>query len=501
MNTEEKIKKEFQFLKNYFKINDSLNITEIENKLIFYINQKRNQYALKYLKELIIDFSVLKSSTFNGIENNYFKMTAIDLQFNDIISIYDSINNLNLQIFNSKVSIQNIINLYQYCSKEDNYKKDEDNLVQFLLKVTNDQIERLNEFLEDDEINYMDLKDLEDCNKFIKSIKSKISLEKTDNNLIKIFIEESEKQEQITISLENIGSKFYKIKEKYESNFDIEKSKVKQIKLIYNHSIFNIKKYYQKYNCEVTFENQNQRINKSFEEILELRDWALLRNNSQKKEMEELYVRLPETIKIIKNIIKYINIISSKGYPNELKYIFEINDGYTIENILFKEIKIIENELKNFTEIQDKKLKEVYNKNPNLRLIDGRNFNKIYDLVNNKIDKVQIESLNKFFTNKKLNERSKSNIKYNNNDINKFQGNLEDNLNIMYKTCNNYIEQLYKDQNLNLKKIYNNKCKNKDLKEIQSSYFNFNEIDIASIQIFYKLQKNYQILKILYIVI
>ena len=120
MNTEEKIKKEFQFLKNYFKINDSLNITEIENKLIFYINQKRNQYALKYLKELIIDFSVLKSSTFNGIENNYFKMTAIDLQFNDIISIYDSINNLNLQIFNSKVSIQNIINLYQYCSKEDN---------------------------------------------------------------------------------------------------------------------------------------------------------------------------------------------------------------------------------------------------------------------------------------------------------------------------------------------------------------------------------------------
>ena len=105
-------------------------------------------------------------------------MTAIDLQFNDIISIYDSINNLNLQIFNSKVSIQNIINLYQYCSKEDNYKKDEDNLVQFLLKVTNDQIERLNEFLEDDEINYMDLKDLEDCNKFIKSIKSKIKFRK-----------------------------------------------------------------------------------------------------------------------------------------------------------------------------------------------------------------------------------------------------------------------------------------------------------------------------------
>ena len=95
-------------------------------------------------------------------------MTAIDLQFNDIISIYDSINNLNLQIFNSKFSIQNIINLYQYCSKEDNYKKDEDNLVQFLLKVTNDQIESLNEFLEDDEINFMDLKDLEDVINLLK---------------------------------------------------------------------------------------------------------------------------------------------------------------------------------------------------------------------------------------------------------------------------------------------------------------------------------------------
>ena len=365
MNTEEKIKKEFQFLINYFKINYSSTIREIENKLIFYINQKRNQNALKYLKELIIDFSVNKTSTFNGIENNYLKMKGIDLQFNDIISIYESIKNLNLTIFNSKVSIQNIINLYQYCSKEDNYikKQDEDNLVQFLLKVTNDQIERLNEFLEDDEINFMDLKDLEDCNKFIKRIKSKINSDKTDNNLIKRFIEESEEQEQITISLENIGSKFYKIKEKYESNFDIEKSKVKQIKLIYNHSIFKIKKFYQKYNCEVTFENGNQSINKSFEEILELRDWALLRNNLQKKEMEELYVRLPESIKIIENIIKYINLISSKGYPNELKYIFEINEGYAIENNLFKEIKNIENELKNFAEIQDKKLKEVYKKN------------------------------------------------------------------------------------------------------------------------------------------
>ena len=62
--------------------------------------------------------------------------------------------------------------------------------------------------------------------------------------------------------------------------------------------------------------------------------------------MEELYVRLPESIKIIENIIKYINLISSKGYPNELKYIFEINEGYAIENNLFKEIKMIENELK-----------------------------------------------------------------------------------------------------------------------------------------------------------
>ena len=65
MNTEEKIKKEFQFLKNYFKINDS---TEIENKLIFYINQKRNQYALKYLKELIIDFSVSNLQLLIGLK-------------------------------------------------------------------------------------------------------------------------------------------------------------------------------------------------------------------------------------------------------------------------------------------------------------------------------------------------------------------------------------------------------------------------------------------------
>ena len=71
---------------------------------------------------------------------------------------------------NTNFRIKNIINLYQYCSKEDNYikKQDEDNLVQFLLKVTNDQIEKLNEFLEDDEINFMDLKDLEDVINLLK---------------------------------------------------------------------------------------------------------------------------------------------------------------------------------------------------------------------------------------------------------------------------------------------------------------------------------------------
>ena len=44
--------------------------------------------------------------------------------------------------------------------------------------------------------------------------------------------------------------------------------KVKLNKLIYDHSIFKIKKFYQKYNCEVTFENQNQSINKFFDVMI-----------------------------------------------------------------------------------------------------------------------------------------------------------------------------------------------------------------------------------------
>ena len=164
---------------------------------------------------------------------------------------------------------------------------------------------------------------------------------------------------------------------------------------------------------------------------------------------------------------KKLKLDKCKNYYDEIKDI----EKDIIKSELDK--KNIENELKNFAEIQDKQLKEVYKKNPNLRLIDGRNFNKIYDLVNNKIDNTQIESLNKFLTNKKLNDKKnpKPNINSNKNDINNFEDKLEENLNIMYETCNNYIEQLYKDQNLILKKIYNNKCKNKDLKEIQSSYY------------------------------
>ena len=153
--------------------------------------------------------------------------------------------------------------------------------------------------LKDEEINFQDLDDLELCNTFIKTLNFNINNNYSDENLIEDFINFSENEEKLAMAIENIGNKFYKIKEKFDSNFDIEQSKSYQIKLLYENSNYNIKHNIPNYICEVTYgDNKKIEFNKTFDEIIELKDWALLRIKKQNSENTKMYQDLPINIQL-----------------------------------------------------------------------------------------------------------------------------------------------------------------------------------------------------------
>jgi hypothetical protein len=220
---------------------------------------------------------------YNDINSIYIELQEENNSFCDIIQLYDNLNDIYLKLFNSKISSQNLINLYKFCSNEENINNkknidNESNLVIFLINLTVQEIEQLNEFLEDDEINFQDIDDLELCNNFIKTLKFNISNNYSDETLIEDFIQFSEKEEKVAIAIENIGNKFFKIKGKFDSNFDIKQSQSGQIKLLYENSNYNIKHGIPNYICEVTYgDSKKIEFNKTFDEIIELKDWALLR--------------------------------------------------------------------------------------------------------------------------------------------------------------------------------------------------------------------------------
>ena len=210
---------------------------------------------------------------------------------------------------------------------------------------------------------------------------------------------------------------------------------------------------------------------------------GFIKNKKQDSENTKIYEDLPLIIKNIENIINSINVISAKGYPNIFNYTISIKNGIGIELNTSKTIAILEKELKEIEEYQEKCLKNSYIEKPYLRLVEGRNFNKIYKNINN----IQLlTNINKYLTNNlnKIDEIKSNNkiqtSKLINNNIKKEYFDFE----LMYAKTNNYIEELYISNNISLKEVYNNVIIKSPKQGIHSIFFHENEIDIGVISIF-----------------
>ena len=212
-------------------------------------------------------------------------------------------------------------------------------------------------------------------------------------------------------------------------------------------------------------ENKGKEINVSiWSEIFE-DDEALLRKGN---EIEQLFIEkidsFAKNIKIINNIINYLELISLKGSIEDSNYKIVINKGEgkgkKVNEFNEKNIEILLEELKTFYNNQNETLNQIYFEFPLLRLISGRTFNKLNDAINNNKPNDLI-FINKYLTN--------NNCKVKPN-LGKLMTTEKNTLRKMYGIINNYISELYSLNNITISDIFKN-AKKKDFLNLQDFTF------------------------------
>ena len=302
------------------------------------------------------------------------------------------------------------------------------------------------------------------------------------------FLEIVKKSINIEMSFANSSSKYHDFHELYTKYLNPNEMNKEHIKSIYESSIFDLKPNYQ---CKAFYIINNKKMVKDFDEILDLRDIALLRKKDQN---EDLYIKVCEIfanfINDIQEILDILNIIYSKGYFEEIKYTINVFDGYCVgfknnDKNSQKELKPIIQELNQIKEMQNLIVKDIYQNNPIMRLIYGRQFEFIYNIYTNQYNKINNNAYNllKYITQKK-NKKIVQNNKIIYNDIN---------LKEMYENVNIYLNELYDANSINLLKIYKNsfiKNKFRNLKGIIIHSCYSNEIETHTINAFTNVLKN-----------
>ena len=259
------------------------------------------------------------------------------------------------------------------------------------------------------------------------------------------------------MKFENSSAKYHDFHELYTKHLNPNEMNKEHIKAINSKSKFILKPDYHSYKCIAEYCIKNKKFEKEFDEILDLRDIALLRKKEQK---DDKYFstcdNFSKNINEIQEILDILNNIYSSGYIEKIIYEINIINDKSQENLenIIKEL----NEIK---EEQNRLIRDVYRKNPITRLIYGKQFEIIYQNCLKKPNVIYPVNniLMKYITNNH-NKNNVEAIKIENEKIN-----LEE----MYENVIKYLNELYKLNNINTDKVYENAfLRDKSLKGIYS---------------------------------
>ena len=376
------IEKEINILINHFQINENLNENLCE-KLKLLNNKKKEIEKLNKIVLLLKDFNLNDKNVQENLEE-FIKQLKNNPSLEELNQININLNDLNLNILNPQLNSEALAVIDKM------YENPE--LIKFIINKNIIDIHQMGEFIDDSEDVYIttsDIAQLENCMKFIQELKQNMNSEKEFLNKF-ISVVKRKNYKDIGIKFENSAGKYHDFYELYTNHLNPNELNKEHIKTIYMSSIFNLIYSYPEYKCNVQYKNNGKKVTKDFDEILDLRDIALLRKKDQK---EERYFKICEdfanNINDIQEILEILRIIASKGYFEEINYKIQIKKGIATgfqNNDLKsknekKSLKEIIEELNYIKELQNNEVKSIYLLNPISRLVYGRQFNYLYKII------------------------------------------------------------------------------------------------------------------------
>ena len=477
------LKKEIVLLSNILNIKfDDLVMQKIQ--LL-----KKKESNIKILKKIILllnDFEFKDNKIKIILEKSKEDLENIST-LGKLIEIDKNLLELNLNILNSSKNEKSL----EVINKM--YEKPE--LMAFLKDKTINDIHQMGEFIDDSEEVFITIKDityLEGCKKFTEDLEK---YTENEEKFLNEFMNKVEKNKTIYLSFSNSSSKYHNFNELYSKYLNPNEMNKQHIKSIYQSSIFKLQLSNSSYECVVLYET-NKKVEKDFEDILELREIALLRKKDQ---TEEIYFTICEKfaniVNEIQEILDILNNIASKGYFENLDYIIEIKEGESFgfksnkncNDIINKNnLKKIIDELNNIKDEQNNLVRDIYKHNPKTRLIYGKQFEFIYKKCLNKAvdnyDQNNINNIIKYITNNN-----------NKNDSTKIKLPKEQNtLKQMYEISNDYLNSLFKINFLNYDNIFKNSIiKNKNKNGIYSYSCSLEEVENNAINCSLDLTGNF----------
>jgi len=454
-------------------------ITKIENKLKFFKERKTNINKFEKILLFLRDFNLKEKD----IQIKLYELTEIlknNLTFKEIIFIHEELNKLDINVLKKDKFNSNALSLIIKM-----YEKPE--LINFIDGKEISDIHQMCEFIDDSEDFYLTLGDigqLETCMSFIQELRKESSKWKSETEFLDAFIKITKLEsnyKDITDKFENSYRKFNDIKVLYNNHLNPSELNKVHIKRIFESSEFHLKFEKQDYQCRAHYRNNNRNVVKKFDDILELREVALLRKKDQKeKEYFQICDRFANIINNIQKILYSLNTISSQGYFEEIEYIINIHKG---EAFVYKEnsdqkpkkLNEIIEELKNIQILQNNEIKSIYFTNPIIRMIYGRQFNYIYNYMkaidNNIPLSNNLKNIFNYITNNNcksmptyidIKENSETPLKQMLIDVCNFLTKLYD---INFIKLNQIYEKALLLNNINKKGIYSHYCRNEDIEK------------------------------------
>ena len=455
------LKEELKRLIKIFDIKDfgDLQIERLQKGIITF-NQKEEIFSTSNsCRNFIDELEAVKTEFYKELNNITSGLRGANIDLGKIEKYGETLQKYGLKVLNPDDVDKDYLNIL-HCTFN---KKGS---LKFIADKSENDIRNLHEVVnmqDDTLITNNDIQDMTKCSTFIHNL-GQIKGKKTDVELIQAFINEVPKVKNISVHFLKYTNRSREIKELFSKKLDKSQATQQQIKEImfqsqFTLSIDNNKDPYLKFEGEsINLEKQNEKKKLNYENIIELRERAMLtrklgdEQSQEEKKIFNLYKSFSERVGEIEKINQLLSKLGHKGYSENLKIVIDINDdkpSFSIDNNRIENYKncdaYLDNLINKINDIQTK-----YYKNEELiRYVYGRQFNLINSCLRRERNNALVPFL-KYLTNDQVNSNKKlEELNYNYDyELN------EDKYVCLFENIKNFLADFLKNNNLKLEEIY-----------------------------------------------